>query len=119
MSIRALDGGTGHCAAFLGTPLAGIGTLLAVIRLVLAALRSAGVADFGADSAHLMGELRAATHVGRRPPARLGTVPVESDALGHFRYVALAHMSMRSRTPSRGNTDPIRPCWSRWLSPSS
>lgn len=78
-----------HLAAFFRTALAIFGALLAVVHLVLAALRAAGLADLGAYAANLVGELRAAAHEGRRAPACLGAVTVQADALGHFRHVLL------------------------------
>lgn len=83
-----LSSGPRHGAALFSAFFAGIGALLAVVQLVLAALRAACFADFRAETAYLMSELRATAHEGCRTKARLGAVAVEPDALRHFRHIA-------------------------------
>jgi hypothetical protein len=54
------------------------------------AFRTAGIADFGAKTADIGSELRATAHVGRGAPADFGTIPVETNALGHLLDIPLA-----------------------------
>ena len=79
-----------HLPALVRTLAARLGAALAVFVLVLLALRTAGVTDFGAKPTEFAGELRSPAHVSCRRPAHLRTVPVGANALGHHLHVLLA-----------------------------
>jgi hypothetical protein len=85
---------TGHPAAFFRTFLTSLGATLAVLNLVLRALRAAGIADFGAYPTDLVDEVRSAAHVSRRGPADRSAVLVKPKALGHLGNFALAQASV-------------------------
>lgn len=55
--LLTLHGCSGHLAAFLRTATARFGAALAVTDVVLFALGSTGIADFGAQTTEVSGEL--------------------------------------------------------------
>ena len=66
-----------------------VGTALAMISVVFAALFSARFANVGADSANVLTVLGATAHVCRGRPTNLGAISVESNALDHLVDVTL------------------------------
>ena len=88
--LAGSDRSTGHPPAFFGTLLACLGAPLAMIDLVLAALRAAGFANLRANAADILHKPRIPAHKGRSRPADLGAVFVQPNALGHFLHVLLA-----------------------------
>lgn len=90
MRLLVSGGDSRHLPAFLRTTLARFGASLAVIGFMLLAFRTARIADFGAKTADVVSELRAAAHQGRRAPADFGTIAVETNALGHLLDITLA-----------------------------
>lgn len=86
----------GHCFAFLGAAVAGIGAPLAVIHVVFAAFFSTSVAYFGAQAAELLGELRVTRHELSRQNADVSAIPVEPDAPFHHLHVILLQAGSRA-----------------------
>src|SRR3954466_15860745 len=73
-----------HLPALLGAAAARLRAPLAVLGLVLAALRGASFARLGTGAADGRGRGRAAGHVAGADPAQLGTVAAGADAPGHL-----------------------------------
>jgi cytochrome bd-type quinol oxidase subunit 1 len=69
---------------------AGLGALLAVVVLVLAALVGALLADFDAFLNNVLGVGRITGDEGRGKPTDIGTVAVGADARGHHPHVVFA-----------------------------
>src|ERR1041384_5916234 len=97
--------GPRHLPAFFGAGAAGLGAALAVIHLVLPALRSARLADLRAHAAKVRGEARVARHEGGGEPAGLGAVAVKADAFGHHLHVALAEAGVSAVLAFLGAAD--------------
>jgi hypothetical protein len=76
-----------HPLAFLRASLAGFGTLLAVLLVVLAALLSAGAARLGAHPADVPRKIRITAHEQRRRPAQGRAVPIQLNTTRHHLYV--------------------------------
>jgi hypothetical protein len=81
---QALNGHTGHLTADLGTLAAGFCAGLAMLRREFFAFDGASIANLCTKPAKLFQKPRSAAHEGRRLPTKLGTVPVEPNALGHL-----------------------------------
>src|SRR3954452_3330584 len=73
-----------HLPALLGAAAARLRAPLAVLGLVLAALRGASVARLGTGAADGGGEGRSPGHVAGADPAQLGAVAAGADSLGHL-----------------------------------
>lgn len=78
-----------HAAAFVGTAAAGFGAPLAVIHLVVCALRGAGFADLRTDLTDRVHEAGTAAHERGGGPTNLRAIQIERDAAGHVGNVLL------------------------------
>lgn len=92
----ALDAGSGHLPTFLGTATARFGAALAVLGFVLPTFGTASLTDLRADPADFIGELRATAHKGRRYPADLRTVAVQTNTFRHHLNVFFAQTRVRA-----------------------
>lgn len=79
-----------HCQASFGAAVAGLGAVLAVLRLVPGTLIATGLADFGAKAADGNRMVAASGHRRRGKLADRRTVDVQRDALGHHLHVLLS-----------------------------
>lgn len=77
----------GHLATLVGAVAAGLGTLLAVGRIVLFTLVGTGITNFRTQFADAVGKLRAPAHQRSGSPADGSAIAVGFDAVGHFRHV--------------------------------
>lgn len=80
----------GHRPARLGAAEAAGGAGLAVVVLMLAALGGAGVADFCAELADLIGEIGAAGQLANGEGAEIGAGAIQFNTAGHGLDVVLA-----------------------------
>jgi hypothetical protein len=85
-----LSGRSCHAPTFLGTSLAGHGTLAAVRRFVLLAFSTTLLTDLGAQGAKLNGTLAAARHECGRKAADCCAVDIELDAPRHHFHLVFA-----------------------------
>lgn len=83
LALQVLTCGACHRSARFRAFATGFGAPLTVVHLVPGTFFPARVANFGADPADLLGELRSATHERRRLPADRRAIPVEPNAFGH------------------------------------
>jgi hypothetical protein len=71
-----------HLTALFGAATAFLRAPSAVIHRVLRALGAARFANFGADAANVVHEMRTPAHECRRGPADVGAVAIQADAIG-------------------------------------
>jgi hypothetical protein len=91
-----------HLPARGGAAAACVGALLAMLRLVFAALLGAHVAHERAGLADGAGGLAPAAHHSRRQPAQLGTVHIERNAARHHLHVLLLQAGGEARVTGGG-----------------
>src|SRR3569833_2792802 len=84
-------GGTRHAPAFIRAAPASLRAILAMLHLMLGALVSAGIADFGAKLTQDVGEFAIPRHVAGRHSADLRAIHVQCDAARHNLHVLLLH----------------------------
>lgn len=80
----------GHSSTLFRASGAFSSAALTVIGSMLAAFLTAGIADFRAHGANVLGKARSATHEGRRQPADRCTILVEANTFGHLLDVLFA-----------------------------
>jgi len=90
------EGDRAHLAALGGATPADDGTVLAMLRLVLAAFFATHVADVRARRAEHAGGLAVPCHHAGGETADLGAVDVQRDAAGHLSYVLLLQTGGRA-----------------------
>lgn len=76
----------------------------AVVVLVLAAFRAAGIAHFGAQTAELVSELRIPAHPAGCCPADLGTIAVQANARSHHGHIRVVKTGRRAVFTLLGTT---------------
>lgn len=76
-----------------------------MLGLVLAALITAGIADFGTELTNVVRQSRPPTHPRRCCPADFGAVSVEADALGHRGNIRFFETRIRAMFAFLGTSD--------------
>jgi hypothetical protein len=76
-----------------------------MLDLVLAALGTARLADFRADSADFLHEPRSTAHISRGRPANFGTILIQPNALGHLLDILFAQASIGAMLAFLGTAD--------------
>jgi hypothetical protein len=122
------DGRTRHAPALVRTGLAGIGTTLTVLGIVLATFGATSFTDFCTDPTDVLHKPRVAAHEGGCGPADLRAISIQPDAFRHFRDSVLVQARVGAVFALLGTTDAgldtglkflvthstVTPIWGEW-----
>jgi hypothetical protein len=96
---------TRHLSALFSASLTFVRTALAMIGLVLAALRTTCLTNICAKLADCRGKLRSATHKGGGRPTDLRAVVIKADTVRHHFHVFFAKTRLTAMLALLGATD--------------